>query len=98
MAFKDNLQRLMDERGWKPVHLAAAVSDVGGEFPLITIERWLSGECNPHSNNVNLVAQALDVTPNDLLLDIDAAQSAPSCADNSLSLTAENCNPEGIHA
>jgi len=98
MPFKDNLQRLMDARHWQPVHLAAAVCDIGGQLLPVTIKRWLSGECNPHSASIYLVAQALGVTPNDLLLDADAAQSASSCADNSLPLADENFNLEDVHA
>lgn len=70
MAFKDNLQRLLDARDWTPAHLAAAVSDLGGSLHVLTIQRWLADERKiPHSASVFLVAQALGVTPNDLLLE-----------------------------
>lgn len=45
--FKDQLQAALADRGWKPVQLAAAMSEAGFDVPQITIERWVEGANEP---------------------------------------------------
>jgi transcriptional regulator with XRE-family HTH domain len=67
MAFKENLERLMAGRGWKPVQLASAMIDAGGDVSFAAINSWLIGRTEPQARNLVLLADVFGVTTDELL-------------------------------
>lgn len=65
-ALQTNLNRLMEERGWKSFHLAAAINDAGFDISESAVYRWLKGNREPRAEYIPVIAASLDVTPNDL--------------------------------
>jgi transcriptional regulator with XRE-family HTH domain len=86
MTIGQRIRAAREEKGWKQRHLAAAIDR--SESYVCAIET--GAVANPGSEIITAIAQALGVTPNDLLL--DAAQSAPSCAEETLSQSASCVN------
>ena len=87
MTTGQRIRAAREAKVWKQRQLAAAL-DCSESYVCI-LETGVVA--NPGSEIITAIAQALGVTPNDLLL--DAAQSACSCADNNLPLGDENCKP-----
>lgn len=69
MALKENITRLMAERGWKPVQLASALTDIGLYTSVPSVTNWINGINQPRPDAIVAIAQVFGVTPNDLLLD-----------------------------
>ena len=93
MTTGQRIRAAREAKGWKQRHLAAALDC--SESYVCTLETGVV--VNPGSEIIKAIAQALGVTPNDLLLDPDAAQSAPSCATQILSPAGENCKSGNIN-
>lgn len=68
MVFSKKLQKLMRDRSWDAVQLAAAVSSMGGSIHPVTIQRWLDDGRTPHSASIYIVAKALNVAPSELMI------------------------------
>lgn len=78
MSFADNLSREMDRKGWKPVHLAAALADQGLDCHVLTIQRYVSGEREPKASMVRAIAEALGVDVATLFLEASIASATPA--------------------
>lgn len=85
MTTGQRIRAAREAKGWKQRQLAAALACA--ESYVCILETGVVA--NPGSEIITAIAQALGVTPNDLLLD-DAAQSA-SCATDILPASAQNC-------
>lgn len=83
-AFKTNLNAFIEAKGWKPVNLTAALSDLGFDVTDWTVKRWCNGESEPRSSDMYAaIARALGTTPN-VLLGFDAGEDAGEDVSDSL--------------
>lgn len=78
MSFANNLSREMERKAWKPVHLAAALSDQGLDCHPLTIQRYMSGEREPKASMVRAIAAALGVDVAELFLEVSIASATPA--------------------
>lgn len=66
----------MAAKDWKPINLAAALSDLGIDVTDWTVKRWVKGESEPRDSDMYAaIARALGTTPN-ALLGFDAGEDA----------------------
>ena len=67
MNVAQNLQILLDERGWTPERLAVASQDVGDPIEVAAIKQWLDGKRSPTGQSAVALANALGCTTDEIL-------------------------------
>ena len=78
--FAQRLARLLDQKGWSQSDLARAASQhlpKGEEFRRDNVHVYLNQSALPRPKQLNAIAKALDVSPNDLLPGVQHAESLP---------------------
>lgn len=69
MSIANNLQSLMDARGWTPERLAVASQEAGQPLTVPAIKQWLSGRNGINQRSVVALADALGCTTDAILRD-----------------------------
>ena len=82
MTFQDTIKRLMAEKGWESAHLAAALSDKGLKITTWSVDRWLTGHCEPRLSTARVVAEVFGITLDALYPPAPPAESEPEPAAN----------------
>lgn len=66
MRYSNNIQKLLDQKGWSPKHLMRIIN-----VTKMTVWRWTHNKCNPEKQHLKLVAEALGVKQSEIINVID---------------------------
>lgn len=75
MSFTENLNTELKARGWKPVNLAAALSDRGVDVSMAAVNQWVKGISEPRVGTARMVADIFGI-PFDVLVPLPTTEPA----------------------